>query len=375
MYDKLVHYLRDPFLARLYADLRDAGPLRSILVDITHVCNLRCKGCYFFAEGLDRHAAPADEALFDAFVAREQERGTNFVLILGGEPSLKLDRVKKLHDTFRAIVVTNGIRRIPRDGFEDLAIGVSVWGDHATDTALRGSGRIPVFAKALANYRDDRRAIWYYTTTPSNAGEIESVVSQIVDNGNYVSFNFYGDIAELGGPFDHRRGFDQVRREIDRMIARHPDRVLFSSYLGEVVSTGKLLDQSWGYEVCCNITPDHPVNRSRIENGNPFNSHFRAYNPDLVSTRRCGVGDERDCGNCYDAYARSAWIMLSFGQHLRSARDFENWLTMMWLFYLGNRVIGFERGIQLLPEIHRRNARTLPFMDAVDAAELVAEAL
>src|SRR5882724_2011686 len=86
MRDALAEYLRDPFLASLYGDLKAVGPLRAILVDITHVCNLRCTGCYFFAEDMDQREAPDDEA-FEQFIAREQARGTNFVTIVGGEPS------------------------------------------------------------------------------------------------------------------------------------------------------------------------------------------------------------------------------------------------------------------------------------------------
>jgi hypothetical protein len=295
------------------------------------------------------------------------------VTIVGGEPSLQLDRVKKLHDSFFATVVTNGMRKIPHEGFENMSIGLSVWGDHATDTLLRGNGKIPVFQKALDNYRGDARAIWYYTTTPQNAHEIESVVGQIVDNGNYVTFNFYGDIAGVGGRFDHRHGFDGVRREIDRMIARYPERIVFSSYISEVVSTGTLFDEHWGHDVCCSITPDHALNRTRVANGKPFNPHFRAYNPDLASTRRCCVGNERDCGNCYDVYAHVSWIMMNLHRHVATKQDFTNWLTTMWVFYVGNRILGFEDRIQLLPEVHRRTALRDTFDD--DVQELVAEAL
>ena len=377
MRDQLAEYLSDPFLATLYNDLRAIGPLRAILVDITHECNLRCTGCYFFAEAMDELESPADEAVFDEFVQREQARGTNFVTIVGGEPSLRLDRVKKMHESFWATVVTNGIHKIPYEGFEDMSIGLSVWGDHVTDTKLRGNGKIPVFAKALKNYEGDPRAIWYYTTTPQNAHEIERVVDQIVGNGNYVTFNFYGDITGLGGRFDHRHGFEEVRREIDRMIARHPEHVLFSSHIARVVSTGTLFDERWGYDVCCSITPDNERNRDRVKNGNPFNAHFRAYNPDLVTTRRCCVGNERDCGNCYDVYAHISWIMMNLHRHVGTKQDFTDWLTTMYVFYLGNRILPFRDRIGLLPEIHRRSslAEAMTIADREAALASIAEAL
>src|SRR5437870_8515790 len=100
MTNSISQYLQDPFLRRLYDDIRAVGPIRPIQVDITHVCNLRCDGCYFFSEQLDQHKAPKDEALFDGFIAQELGRATNFVTVLGGEPSLMLGRLKKIYDTF-----------------------------------------------------------------------------------------------------------------------------------------------------------------------------------------------------------------------------------------------------------------------------------
>jgi hypothetical protein len=354
MANKLREYLDDPFLNRLYADIRQIAPLRSISVDITHACNIRCDGCYFFAENMDKVKAPKDEAEFDAFVEAEKARGTNYITIIGGEPSLMLDRVKKLHDNFKVLCVTNGIRPIPYEGFENMPIVVSVWGDHETDTRLRGNGKLDVFARGLKNYEGDRRAVWYYTTTPGNAHEIESVVEQCVTNGNYVMFNFYGDVKQYGGSLDHRSGFDTVRQNINRVIERFPDRIMSSSYISQVVSTGNLYGEQWGYDVCCSVSTDNPKNQPRMDNGKPYNAHFRAYNPDLKSTRRCCVGDDRDCSTCLDVWAHYSWIMLSMKRHLDSKQEFTNWLTTMYMFYLINRIVDFESSIDVLPGIHER---------------------
>ncbi len=354
MAGKLREYLEDPFLNQMYSDIKAAGPLRSILVDITHSCNIRCEGCYFFAENMDQVKAPEDEGEFDAFLEREKLRGTNYVTVAGGEPTLQLGRVKKIYDNFHLVTISNGLRRIPYEGFENMTIGVSVWGDHETDTWLRGKGKLDVFARGLKNYKNDPRAIFYYTTTPGKAHEIENVVEQIVQNGNYVIFNFYGDLSHLGGDVDHQRGFGKVYDEITRMIERYPERVLTSAYISRVVSTGRLYDEAWGYDVCCSISSDNIVNAERIQNGNPYNSHFRAYNPDLRSTRRCCIGQERDCSTCFDVWAHTSWIMLNMKRHLGSKQEFTNWLTSMYLFYLINRIVDFDSGITLLPEIHNR---------------------
>lgn len=349
-------YLEDPLLHQMYEELRAVGPVRSIQIDITHKCNLRCKGCYFFAEEMDQFQAPTDEAEFDAFVEREKARGTNYVTVVGGEPSLMLGRLKKLYDNFWMVVVTNGVIKIPYEGFENLAIAVSVWGDHETDRDLRGRGKLDPFAKGLEQYKDDPRAAWYYTTTPGNADEIESVVEQCVANGNYVGFNFYGDIAEMGGKVDHYRGFGEVCDEIDRMIERYPHRILSNSYLARTVAAGELYGNKWGFDVCCTLSGDKPKNRERFANGHPANPHFRVYNPDLKTTRGCCRSDKYDCENCYDTWSHMAWIIASLEYHLGSEREFTNWLSTMYMFYLSNRIIDFERCAELLEPAHKRLA-------------------
>jgi hypothetical protein len=347
-------YLEDPLLRRLYEELESVGRLRAITVDLTHVCQLRCQGCYFFVESMDSSRSPREEADFEDFIEREKRRGTNYVTVLGGEPSLRLDRLKKLHDNFLATAVTNGIRRIPQDGFETLPIAVSVWGDHETDTLLRGKGRIQVFRRALGNYRNDPRVLWYFTVSAGNAHEVESVVTQCVENGNYVYFNYYEDNSDIGGMYDHRLGFERVREEVDRMIDTFPDRIISTTYLNQVATTNRLYDMTWGYDVCPTISANYEKNRQRTLNGHPYNHHFRAYNPDLQSVRRCCVGEDRDCSKCYNAYARHTWIMINKHLHLGSKEEFTNWLTSVFTFYMIVRAVDFEQSVKLLPEIHER---------------------
>ena len=356
MNDLLETYLADPVLRRMHDDIRAKGPVRPIQVDLTHACNLRCQGCYFFSEGLDTHRAPrpSEEAEFDAFIEHEKARRTNYVTILGGEPSLMLGRLKKVHDNFWGICVTNGVRKIPVEGFENLAIACSVWGDHETDMQLRGGGRQDVFAQGLKNYRDDRRVVWYYTTAAGKPQEIESVVSQIVDNGNFVGFNFYGDIAALGGDVDHRRGFEDVRREVDRMIERYPDRMLYTPYIAEVITNGSLYGDRWGFDVCASLSTDHPKNQERLRNGKPYLHHYRCYNADLTTTRGCCRSDAYDCENCRDTWAHMVWIQVNLEKHLGSQAEFASWLTTNYIFYLTSHIVDFEPGVAFLPAMQAR---------------------
>ncbi len=360
-------YLQDPFLKDLYQQIRAAGAIRSISVDITRRCNLRCVGCYFFTEGMDQLGGEESEAAFQAFIEREKARGTNFITIVGGEPSLVVHRLRELYQHFRLSVATNGLRRIPTEGLENLPIGVAVWGDHATDRWLRGSQRVDVFARALENYRGDQRAFWYYTVAPGLAHEVASVVDQCVDNGNAVLFNFYSDLTQHGGELDYHRGFGEVLEAIDRVIERYPEQILITRYLAGVVTSGRLFEQRWGFDVCTSLSVDFPQNQPRFENGYPYNPHFNAYNADFTTTRRCCNGIQRSCDHCFDVWEHFAWVMLNLRKHLYSKQAFTNWLTTMYLFYGINRLIPFEALQQRLPEIHRRVS--WPEFEAVGTTE------
>jgi hypothetical protein len=342
---QVAEYLSDPFLRKLDGACREVGLLQSISLDLTHVCQLRCDGCYFFDEQLDGSKSPRDEAVFDEFIEREKQRGTNYITVLGGEPSLKLDRLKKLHDNFMILPVTNGIRRIPHKGFEKMPIGVSVWGDHALDTQLRGAGKTDVFARALANYRDDKRVAFYYTVTSGNAKMIESVVDEIVGNGNLIYFSFYDDSS---------KGYAPERAEIYRMIDKYPEKIITTSYAIGVSTTDRLFDLSWGYDVCPIVSANYPKNFARMSNGQPYSPHFRAYSPDLTTVRRCTVGEDSDCGDCHNAYARHTWILINRDRHLGSKQDFTNWLTSLYMFYAGAGAIDLASALVDLPEIHER---------------------
>jgi Radical SAM superfamily/4Fe-4S single cluster domain len=349
----IARYTEDPMIGEMWRAVREFGPLRSISIDVTKRCNLRCAGCYFFTEKMDAVDEASDD-YFDEFTDAEVQRGTNFITVLGGEPSLVPERLKRLARNFRLMVVTNGIRPIPCDGLENAAIAISVWGDRKNDRKLRGLDKIDIFDRALSNYRSDPRVGWYITLPPRPSSETEEVVEACVANGHFVGFNYYGDLESIGGDFDHRNGFELARRFVDRMIERFSDSVVSTRYLNAVVSTGMMQGVRWGYDVCASISADNPMNAGRKANGNPYSPHFRAYNPDLKTTRRCCVGQERDCSSCYDVWAHMSWISLNLPRHLNSADDFLKWMAIVYTFYGVSRLVDPVRFRSLLPLIHAR---------------------
>jgi hypothetical protein len=352
---RLSTYLQDPLLRGMYDAIREVGPIRSIALDITSKCNLRCSGCYYYVEGMDKVHISHDDCAFDELLQQEQERGTNFITVVGGEPALVPGRLKKIYQTFKMNVATNGLIKIPYEGLEQMPLGIAIWGDHETDAKLRGhsngNGKQDYFTTALENYRDDPRAFWYYTVAPGYSHEIESVVEQCIENGNRVLINYYSDVAKLGGRLDYRQGFGAVQKEIDRMIGLYPDKLYTTRYFNEVVTSGRLYDEAWGYDVCTNLSANNEANQERLKNGKPFNKHFRAYNADFKTTRRCCTGINRDCGSCFDTWEHFSWIMINMRKHLGSRAEFANWLSTMFVFYLVNRLVDFEQGIKCLPEI------------------------
>lgn len=352
---RLHDYLSDPFLDDLYRQIKAAGPIRSVSLDITHVCNLRCTGCYYFHESMDQFAA-TDESQLDAWIAGETARRTNFVTIVGGEPAMALPRLKKLYDHFKINVATNGLTRIPMEGFENMPIGIALWGNHQTDALLRIQGKKDLFQIAKAHYKNDPRAFWYYTVAPGHANQIQQVLDECVQNGNKVLFNYYSDLSDKGGDLDFRQGFDYVRDQINEAIDRHPSMVYTSSYLNQVITTGLLYSEKWGYDSCTNISTNFDGNRARMQTPMPYNKHFRAYHADFQTTRRCCTGLNRNCDSCFDTWEHFSWIMINMRKHLGSKEEFSRWLFSMYLFYLINRLVHPKHADGILVEIHRRES-------------------
>jgi len=348
-------YLEDPFLNNLYSHIKMAGPIRSVSLDITHQCNLRCTGCYYFHEDMDKYST-SDERMLDAWIISEEARGTNFVTVVGGEPSMSLPRLKKIYDHFKMNVATNGLIKIPKEGFENMPIGVALWGDHKTDSQLRIKGKRDLFTKAKANYKDDSRAFWYYTVAPGNADQVEQVVDECIQNGNKILFNYYSDLERSGGALDYTLGFEKVMDEIDRMIEKYPGMIYNSSYLNKVITTGNLYSEKWGYDCCTNISTNYSGNEIRMKTNKPFNKHFRAYHADFTTTRRCCTGINRNCDSCFDTWEHFSWIMINMRKHMNSKEEFSNWLFSMYSFYLINRLVDARDEESLLTEIHTRES-------------------
>ncbi|MEU6755106.1 radical SAM protein [Streptomyces sp. NPDC046685] len=303
--------------------------VRNTEVHLTGACNIRCDGCWFFAHDFD--SAVRDErdlTKVRAFVERIKADGVTSALLIGGEPTLVPDRIRPFVDLLDFVTIsTNGLLALPMEGFEEVAIAVSVFGGGPLDDQLRAihpNGRrfSGLIDTALENYRGDPRATFVYALTEQGSGYIEETVRKMAENGNLVSFNFY---SEYGG--EHPLREPEGRRLLNealRVQQLFPDAVVNDPYYIEALITGRSHGQSFGYDVCPSISVDHKAHEQRMANGNPVLPGFNAWGADLETVQFCCTSGH--CGDCRDSQAVHSWLLMSMHEFLDGPDSLRTWL-------------------------------------------------
>ncbi len=126
--------------------------IRSSIYDLTCRCNLRCKGCFFFSSGEHHVQEEMDIRKWEAFIDGEKARGVNLAILIGGEPTLCMDRLEAFYRRIPTYCATNGLIKVPRDRFPDMMVGISLWGGGEDEKILRGRD---TFAVSSKNYEGD----------------------------------------------------------------------------------------------------------------------------------------------------------------------------------------------------------------------------
>jgi len=300
--------------------------IRSSIYDVTNKCNLRCKGCFFFSS--DEHKAAAEEMdtqKWEAFIDREMDRGVNLAILIGGEPTLYLDRVEAFYKRLPTFCATNGLIKIPRDRFPDMMLGISLWGDEADEKILRGKDTFSISSK---NYEGDPHVYYLFTLTPKQIGKIENIIRKIRDIGLKVHLQLLSNDEGVDGFSWQPEQLEAIRFEMDDMLDRYPETVISSKYYHEIITTGKMLGRSFGWNECPSVTQPldtrDPQPKRLIE--------FIRWASDLNTMHRCCTSETRDCSSCKDGAAHMSWVMVNKRAHIRTTRDLQNWIEVYEMF-------------------------------------------
>jgi hypothetical protein len=261
---------------------------------------------------------------WEQFIEKELERGVNLAILIGGEPTLYLDRVEAFYKRVPTYCATNGIIKVPRDRFPDMMVGISLWGDEEDEKLLRGKN---VFGLSLKNYEGDDYTYYLYTLTSNQLGKAETVIKKIRNAGLKVHMQLLSNDEGVDGFTWTEQQLKDVRAEMDAMLDTYPDTVISSKYYHEVITTGKMLGRPFGWPECPSVTLplDNRVNPKRLIN-------FIRWASDLKTMHRCCTSETRDCTTCKDGAAHMSWIMVNKKDHMGNTRDLQNWIEVYEMF-------------------------------------------
>jgi MoaA/NifB/PqqE/SkfB family radical SAM enzyme len=300
--------------------------IRSSIYDVTNQCNLRCKGCFFFSS--DEHKAAAEEKdikKWQAFIEREKDRGVNLAILIGGEPTLHLDRVEAFYKRLPTFCATNGLIKIPRDRFPDMMLGISLWGDEADEKMLRGKDTFSISSK---NYEGDPNVYYLYTLTPNQIGKIERIIVKIREAGLKVHMQLLSNDEGVDGFNWQPEQLEVLRAEMDDMLDNYPDTLISSKYYHEIITSGKMLGRTFGWDECPSVT--EPLDRRDPRPKRLI--EFIRWASDLNTMHRCCTSETRDCSSCKDGAAHMSWVMVNKRAHIRTTQDLQNWIEVYEMF-------------------------------------------
>jgi hypothetical protein len=300
--------------------------IRSSIYDVTNRCNLRCKGCFFFSS--DEHKAATEEMdikKWEAFIDKEKARGVNLAILIGGEPTLCMDRLEAFYRRLPTYCATNGLIKIDRRKFPDLMIGISLWGGGEDEKILRGKD---TFAISSKNYAGDPYTYYLYTITPRQLGKIDPVIRRIADVGLKVHLQLLSNDEGVDGFHWQAGELADLRHEMDEALDKYPRTIISSKYYHEIITTGKMMGRPFGWMECPSVT-------EALDNRKPQPKrliHFVRWASDLKTVHRCCTSATRDCSTCKDGAAHMSWVMVNKRAHLASSRDLQNWIEVYEMF-------------------------------------------
>ena len=217
---------------------------------------------------------------------KETGRGVNLAILIGGEPTLCLDRVAAFYKRLSTFCATNGQIKVPRDRFPDMMVGISLWGDEEDEKVLRGKD---TFAVSSKNYQGDPNAYYLYTITPRQIGHTERIVKKVRDVGLKVHMQLLSNDEGVNGFSWEPLQMEEIRHEMDEMLDHYPETVVSSKYYHEIITTGKMLGRPFGWMECPSVT-------APLDTRNPGPkrlTNFIRWASDLTTMHRCCTSETR----------------------------------------------------------------------------------
>ena len=327
--------LADSETNRRWEKVRRYFFLRESTYDMTHRCNIRCDGCYYYEGDKQFTQENRDPEQWQQLMRAEKKRGITYVVLAGAEPSLVPDLC---HVCYREIplgaIASNGLRKIPHAiGYK---IHISVWGSDETSAEIRH--RDSMLQQQIANYRGDGRAVFVYTFTRNNIEDAGPVLDILSGEGCKVTFNMFSAPVGYEGPLRHTKAsLAHVRETMMTLLSQYPETVLFSPY--NIVAHTHPLALHDLY-----ACPYPRMNPSKAQG---LGRSFRQYRTDLTWNRAaaCCVPDT-DCRDCRHYAAGSAIVTAKLFRHATDPDTFRAWLDYVDT-YLSVWVTGYEKGPNL----------------------------
>jgi MoaA/NifB/PqqE/SkfB family radical SAM enzyme len=320
--------IKDAETRAKYEDIKNmagVGGMRSSIYDVNNICNLRCKGCFYFSSDQHKVDDQSDLTQLAAFIEREKARGVNYAILIGGEPSLTPERLDVWYANIKCSAATNGLKKIDRERYPKMRLGISLWGDEAYEKKLRGAN---TFRISREHYKNDPNVYYLYTITPGNSDQIEPVTRKIEAAGLRVHYQLFSNDQNVSG-FDWTDDeYGRVRDVTDAMLDKYPQVVVSSKYYHKVLTTQTMLGRRFGWAECPSVSDavdDRDPKPKRLMG-------FNSYGSDLITIHRCCTSVTRDCATCHDGAATMSWIIVNKREHMQSAEDFANWVDVTHMF-------------------------------------------
>lgn len=332
---KFSDILAYPEIRERWEKIRKFFFLRESTYDMSNRCNIRCEGCYYYAGEKQFAEEISDETAWRELLESEKKRGITFVVLAGAEPSLVPNLCRVCYDVIPwGAIATNGLIPIPKE--IDYRIHISIWGNDQTSKAIRKASNM--LTKQVANYRDDPRAVFVYTFTPTNIDEAREVTGFLADHNQQITFNMFSSPVGYQGNLRHsQESLRQTREVMHELLVEYPETVLFSPYNIVAHTDSKGLHDLFSCSYPrLNSSTDVGLGRS-----------FRQYRTDLQWDREaaCCVPDTA-CEDCRHYAAGSAVVTARMYRHATDPTTFSAWLDYVDT-YLAVWVRGYTKGNNL----------------------------